>query len=119
MQDRGGTDATISTAAHEPRESVHVAFRESVQVKRSAILSALENEPFLRIHYGKIPGLDSAANRNSRCAGETADGYIFRLQCDRSWTGDLAGFVAVRHWVQDWAPFTNSTGLARSRTEAA
>jgi len=33
---------------------------------------------------------------------ETADEHVFRPTCDCGWTGELAGFVAVRHWVQAW-----------------
>jgi hypothetical protein len=33
---------------------------------------------------------------------ETADTHVFRPTCDCGWTGELAGFVAVSHWVQFW-----------------
>jgi len=35
---------------------------------------------------------------------EMADEDGFRLACDCSWTGELSGFMAVRHWVHLWAP---------------
>ena len=33
---------------------------------------------------------------------ETADGQVLRRTCDCGWTGELVGFMAVRHWVQPW-----------------
>jgi hypothetical protein len=33
---------------------------------------------------------------------EMADEQVFRLTCDCRWTGELTGFMAVRHWVQAW-----------------
>jgi hypothetical protein len=33
---------------------------------------------------------------------EMADEHVFRLTCDCRWAGELAGFLAVGHWVQSW-----------------
>ena len=30
---------------------------------------------------------------------EPADAHIFNLQCHCGWSGELAGFAALRHWV--------------------
>ena len=31
---------------------------------------------------------------------EIADAHVFSLRCSCGWTGQLAGFVALRHWVE-------------------
>jgi hypothetical protein len=49
---------------------------------------------------------------------ETADAHPFRVTCDCRWTGELLGFMAVRHWVQPW----ESAGIkeaAESSSQAA
>jgi hypothetical protein len=33
---------------------------------------------------------------------EMADENVFWPTCDCGWTGELVGFMAVRHWVQPW-----------------
>jgi hypothetical protein len=33
---------------------------------------------------------------------ETADDRVFPHRCACGWTGDLIGFMAVRHWVAAW-----------------
>ena len=49
-------------------------------------------------------GALSAVCFNSESNLETADDYVFRPSCDCAWTGELNGFMAVRHWVQSWEP---------------
>ena len=41
----------------------------------------------------------------SVCAGaqsnlEVSDAHVFNLHCGCGWTGQLAGFAALRHWVE-------------------
>jgi hypothetical protein len=31
---------------------------------------------------------------------EIADAHVFSLGCQCGWTGELAGFTALRHWVE-------------------
>jgi hypothetical protein len=33
---------------------------------------------------------------------ETADAHLFNPHCHCGWTGSLAGFIAVKHWVEPW-----------------
>jgi len=47
-------------------------------------------------------GALTSVSFNSEYNLETADSYVFRPQCDCGWTGELVGFMAVRHWVQEW-----------------
>ena len=56
----------------------------------------------------------------TECNLETADEQVFRSACDCGWTGELMGFVAVRHWVQSWETITVKDTVERARpTEAA
>ncbi len=66
--------------------------------------------------HGAIPALCF----NSESSLEMADAYLFRPMCDCGWTGELVGFVAVRHWVQPWesVEVRNTAGQSKS-TEAA
>jgi len=36
---------------------------------------------------------------------EPTDGEQFHLRCPCGWAGDLRGFEARRHWVEEWWPF--------------
>jgi len=56
----------------------------------------------------------------TECNLETADEQVFRSACDCGWTGELMGFVAVRHWVHSWEAVAveNMANRAKS-TEAA
>jgi hypothetical protein len=33
---------------------------------------------------------------------EAADAHLFNLHCHCGWMGSLAGFIAVKHWVEPW-----------------
>ena len=35
---------------------------------------------------------------------EAADAHLFNPHCHCGWSGSLAGFVAVKHWVEPWEP---------------
>ncbi len=37
---------------------------------------------------------------SSRSNLEPADAHIFNLHCHCGWTAELAGFAALRHWVE-------------------
>ena len=54
---------------------------------------------------------------------EVVDASIFPLQCGCGWSGDLIGFAALRHWVEDIdkaKPLSRSSadGLAPLRKRA-
>jgi hypothetical protein len=56
----------------------------------------------------------------NECNLEMADEQVFRSTCDCGWTGELIGFVAVRHWVQSWeAVVVKDTAERTKATEAA
>jgi hypothetical protein len=48
--------------------------------------------------HGAVP----AVCFNSEYNLETADAYVFRPHCECGWTGELVGFMAIGHWVQEW-----------------
>lgn len=52
---------------------------------------------------------------------ETADERVFPSACDCGWTGELTGFVAVRHWVHCWEDIAavQDTADRTKETEAA
>ncbi len=50
---------------------------------------------------------------------EMADEHVFRPACDCGWTGELLGFMAVRHWVQERESEVRATADSSRSTEAA
>ena len=45
---------------------------------------------------GHLASVCSSSQRNL----EPAEGHIFSLHCHCGWIGELAGFMALRHWVE-------------------
>ena len=51
---------------------------------------------------------------------ETADAYVFHPCCECGWTGELMGFLAVRHWVHCWeAPAVKAAADNRAQPNQA
>jgi hypothetical protein len=51
----------------------------------------------------------ASGNRNL----EVADAHWFRPHCFCGWSGDVAGIIAVKHWVEPWegsAPLGSGNG---------
>ena len=48
---------------------------------------------------------------------ESADAHLFNPHCHCGWTGSLAGFVAVKNWVEPWETPAD-TNVAQSEDDS-
>jgi len=56
---------------------------------------------------------------NSESNLEMADEEVLRPTCDCGWSGELSGFMAVRHWVHSWEAIAVKDKAEGARPEAA
>jgi hypothetical protein len=83
----------------------------------------VRTDEFAHVFLFRCPACHGAITSvcfNSENNLEMADEEVLRPTCDCGWTGEMSGFMAVRHWVQSWEAVAVKDMAQRARpTEAA